>query len=162
MPFEIERKFLISQIPTDVHAQKEIRQAYLQADPARSVRVRITEDLKGAPVAYLSIKGPVEPGHFTRQEFEYRIPVDEAEEIMHICDHPPIHKTRYLYHHDNRQWELDVFHGANAGLCIAEIELEAETDIITPPAFVLQEVTGDPRYFNLSLAYHPFTTWHNP
>jgi len=162
MPLEIERKFLISRIPTAVHTPKEIRQAYLQSDAARSVRVRIMEDQHQPPVAYLSIKGAAEKGHFTRQEFEYQIPVADAEKIMQLCDHDPIHKTRYLYDYDNRQWELDVFHGTNAGLCMAEIELKAEADAVTLPAFIQREVTEDPRYFNLSLAYHPFATWDNP
>ncbi len=159
MPLEIERKFLISEIPTAVHSPMEIRQAYLQSNPTRSVRVRITEKCNCTPVAHLAIKGPTETGHFARQEFEYQIPVTEAQEIIRLCDHTPIHKTRYLYNHENRRWEVDVFHGANTGLCIAEIELEAETESITLPAFIHREVTGDPRYFNLSLAYNPYTQW---
>ncbi|MFU8781139.1 MAG: CYTH domain-containing protein [Kiritimatiellia bacterium] len=159
MALEIERKFLIAHIPPDIESWQEIQQAYLQADPERSVRVRITSGPNRSPVAHIAIKGPAEPGHFSRHEFEYEIPVQDAQIIMPFCDHPPVQKKRHYYTYANRRWELDEFMGANAGLLIAEIELASETDAIALPPFVQQEVTGDPRYFNLSLAYHPFSMW---
>ncbi len=159
MPLEIERKFLVCDLPADLEHHGKIKQCYLQANPLRSVRVRITTANKNIPCACITIKGPAKSGHYTRHEFEYQIPFDDAERIMTLCDHPPIHKDRYVYYHKENRWEIDVFKGKNEGLLLAEIELQDETDSISIPPFVTKEVTGDPRFFNLYLAYHPYTTW---
>ena len=159
MALEIERKFLLLEIPEGTERCLYIEQAYLQASPERSVRLRITEQPDHRPMAEIAIKGPAAPGHFTRAEFEYRIPVADARTMMTFCDHAPITKWRYHYRFAGHLWELDAFSGANAGLLIAEIELTHEDEHFERPPFLLQEVTGDPRYFNLALAYRPFSTW---
>ena len=158
MTVEIERKFLFSELPPGVTDCKSIQQAYLQPHPDRSVRVRITTLAHGQSMAHLSVKGPLS-GAFSRHEFEYEIPVVDAEALLAICDHPPIMKKRYIFPHENHCWELDVFAGANAGLMVAEVELQSEQEPLILPPFVRTEVTGDKRYFNLALAYKPFTTW---
>lgn len=159
MAIEIERKFLITCIPQGCDDRLHIQQAYLQASPERSVRIRITEQQDFPPTAQIAIKGPAAPGHFSRYEFEYAIPIEDARTMLTFCDHPPLTKTRHYYSCHDRIWELDEFEGANAGLLIAEIEIEDEQASFVLPSFVTQEVTGDARYFNLSLAYKPFTTW---
>ena len=162
MPLEIERKFLVSQLPDGLRSYRRIRQSYLQSDPTKSVRVRIIDAHNKQPSkAFLTIKGAADIGHFARPEFEYEIQRADAETMMAWCDHPPIEKKRYLYHHENTLWEIDEFLGSNAGLLLAEVELEKETDRFFLPKFLSREVTADPKYFNLYLAYHPYTSWTN-
>jgi adenylate cyclase len=159
MAVETERKFIIANIPSGLTCWQDIKQCYLQAAPQRSVRVRMACDQHGQKSAFITIKGQAQAGRFSRLEFEYPIPPEDAESLMALCDHPPIQKRRYYYAFANRTWELDEFSGANTGLLIAEIELESESDTCTLPPIIRQEVTGDARYFNVNLAYNPYTTW---
>lgn len=154
MPVEIERKFLvIGDAWRDGASGKTFRQGYLPAAPGCSVRVRIAED-----AAWLALKGDTHG--MSRPEYEYRIPVVEATEIMDIlCRQPVIEKTRYLVGYHGMTWEIDVFAGANDGLVVAEIELEHESQAFDRPEWVGAEVTGDPRYYNASLAVEPYSAW---
>ncbi|MDT8441913.1 MAG: CYTH domain-containing protein [Desulfuromonadales bacterium] len=153
MGIEIERKFLVIGEPWRDSPGVAFRQGYLCTDPARTVRVR----LAGAH-GYLTIKG--ESHGATRTEYEYEIPAAEAQEMLdQLCPGPQIEKTRYRLDEDGLIWEVDVFAGENAGLVLAEVELDDEGQEIALPAWVGREVTGDPRYYNASLSRRPFTTW---
>lgn len=154
MPLEIERKFLVK--GEDWRAAgtgTPYRQGYLSTVPERSVRVRLVRD-KG----YLTIKG-VTVGA-TRAEYEYEIPAVEASEMLDkLCERPLIEKTRYRLQHQGLTWEIDEFSGDNAGLIIAEVELDDEGQTVILPDWVGQEVTGDRRYYNASLIAEPYTGW---
>lgn len=153
MPLEIERKFLVN---TDILITDNdgvyMSQAYLTEDPARTVRIRIA-----GGKAFLTIKGP--SMGISRKEFEYEIPVDEAKEIMQLSIFPPVEKTRYKITYYGILWELDIFHGKNEGLVIAEVELNSESQEISLPSWIAKEVSNDPRYFNSYLAKFPFQSW---
>lgn len=153
MPFEIERKFLVKR---DKLIFKDngvfMSQAYLTEDPARTVRIRIAGEK-----AFLTIKGP--SNGISRKEFEYSVPVSEAKEIMQLSIFPPVEKTRYKITHREILWELDIFHGKNEGLILAEVELQSEDQEIALPEWIDKEVSGDPRYFNSYLAKFPFQSW---
>lgn len=154
MAREIERKFLVRRElwrPDD--AGQTIRQGYLVSSAALSVRVRTC----GAQ-AFLTIKGPKEG--MLRHEYEYPITRADADEMLDtLCIKPLIEKTRYTMKHDEREWVVDVFTGANAGLVLAEIELESEEAAFTRPAWAGEEVTDDVRYLNANLALKPFSRW---
>jgi CYTH domain-containing protein len=154
MPLEIERKFLVrGEGWRDQGGGIPYRQGYLSTVPDRTVRVRLVRD-KG----YLTIKG-VSVGA-TRAEYEYEIPAVEASEMLdNLCERPLIEKTRYRVEHQGLIWEVDEFDGDNAGLIIAEVELDAEDQAIILPDWVGNEVTGDPRYYNANLITDPFTNW---
>jgi len=129
------------------------RQGYLSTVPERSVRIRLIRD-KG----FLTVKG-VSVGA-TRAEYEYEIPAGEAIEMLdNLCERPLIEKTRYRIEHQGLVWEVDEFDGDNAGLIIAEVELDREDQAIALPGWVGKEVTGDPRYYNANLIAHPFASW---
>ncbi len=158
MATEIERKFLLMELPAGTGTGFVIRQGYLQTDPDRSVRVRLMRG-PAREEAFLTVKGPAAPGHFARYEFETRIDSSEAETMLSFCVGKPIEKIRYRYPWCGFVWELDQFTGDNEGLLLAEVELESEQQTVEIPPFIQREVTGDPRYFNLYLARHPFNTW---
>lgn len=154
MAKEIERKYLIHEDRSwrDV-AGTVYRQGYLSTVKERTVRVR-TIGQKG----YLTIKG-VTVGA-TRLEFEYEIPVAEADEMLDgLCERPLIEKTRRKIEHDGLIWEIDEFFGENAGLILAEVELESEDETFSKPSWIAQEVTDDPRYFNANLVANPYSQW---
>ena len=157
---EIERKYLVT---SDCYkelavARYHIRQGYISREKTGTVRVRITDDK-----AYLTIKGKPAAGHFARYEWEKEIDVQEAEELMNLCQGTVIDKTRWIVPAetgdnlqltvDNLQliWEVDEFHGKHEGLVIAEIELESEEQSFEKPAFIGDEVTHDPRYYNANM-----------
>jgi adenylate cyclase len=153
MGAEIERKFrVVSDIWRDDTPGVRITQGYLTQDPDRTVRVRVAGDM-----GWVTIKG--RSRGITRAEFEYEIPPADAQELLALCLPTVIDKTRYRVPHGGLVWEVDVFHGDNAGLIIAEVELETES--ITPelPAWVGDDVSADPRYFNSCLATAPYTKW---
>lgn len=152
MAIEIERKFLVCGTDWRAGPSTLFRQGYLNRDKQRTVRVRIAGDR-----AYLTIKG-ISSGAACA-EFEYEIPLADAEQLLSLCDGPLIEKTRYVVPHAGMLWEVDEFHGANSGLIVAEIELQAAAQQFDKPAWVGREVTGDKRYFNSSLAVAPYTTW---
>lgn len=154
MAVEIERKFLIKNDSwRQLSKGKTYRQGYLSSDKERTVRVRTAGD-KG----YLTIKG-ITIGA-TRVEYEYEIPLGDAISMLdELCIYPLIEKTRYEIRSDGLVWEVDEFEGANQGLIIAEVELETEDQVFTAPDWVGEQVTGDPRYYNVNLIENPFTTW---
>lgn len=155
MAFEIERKFLVDTKKWQPAAPgTQLIQAYLGLDPLPVVRIRI----KGEK-AVLTIKGPSRT--ITRPEFEYEIPLADAQELLKLAISEPIAKTRYEVFHDGLKWEIDVFSGKNEGLVIAELELLNENQQFNLPEWVLEEVSGDGRYYNSYLSEHPFQEWSN-
>ena len=154
MAVEIERKFLVAGDSWRELAEgTSYRQGYLSTVKERTVRVRTIDD-KG----YLTIKG-ITIGA-TRAEYEYEIPAAEANEMLDdLCEQPIIEKKRYKIPRAGFTWEIDEFGGVNEGLIVAEIELESEDQAFDKPAWVGEEVTGDPRYFNSNLIANPFTAW---
>ena len=149
---EIERKFLVRPSWKPMDEGAEIRQGYLCREKERTVRVRT----KGRK-AYLTVKGATEG--ITRREFEYEIPPEDAEEMLALCEPPLVEKVR---HHDqvgDFLWEIDVFHGANEGLVLAEVELPSEDAPFQKPVWAAEEVSGDPRYYNANLIAHPYCEW---
>lgn len=151
--FEIERKFLIDKNKWKAKDDGTIiKQGYLSTDKERVVRVRT----KGS-AAFLTIKGKQEG--IRRVEYEYEIPVEEAEELLKLSKNPPIEKTRYTEEYEGKVWEIDIFEGANAGLALAEVELNSEDEGVTLPNWITKEVSQDHRYFNSWLSEHPFKFW---
>jgi CYTH domain-containing protein len=143
---EIERKFLVandSWKTAKCIGQRELKQAYFLRDTDRSVRIRVTDNM-----ALFTIK--LGTG-LTRSEFEYEIPIDEANEMIEEAKLPCLHKTRFYIQNGNDTWELDVFHGALDGLLIAELELTEEAQFFEKPNWLGEEVTFDPAYLNSNL-----------
>lgn len=152
---EVERKFLLRGEAWRVLAGEPVvlRQGYLVAERSRSVRVRVAGDH-----AEIAIKG--ETRGATRPEFEYPIPVADAERILErLCLRPLIEKVRHPVEHAGRRWVVDEFRGANDGLVVAEIELASEGEPFERPEWVGEEVTGNPRYYNANLVHRP---WRRP
>lgn len=147
MPLEIERKFLIKNNSWENHVSQQvsIKQGYLSTDPERTVRIRISNDN-----AFITIKGKSKGA--TRSEFEYAIPIHDAQELLKLCIPNIIEKVRYLIKHGDHTWELDVFKGKHHGLVIAEIELNSENEKFDLPIWVGEEVTGDVRFYNSYLS----------
>lgn len=153
MPQEIERKFLVrGEGWRGLGPAVEYAQGYLCRQPERTVRVRIAGDK-----AVLTIKG-VNQG-VRRAEFEYSIPLEEARELLELCEKPLIQKTRTSVQFEGKIWEIDEFQGENAGLVVAEVELDHEDEIIDHPPWVGAEVSDDPRYYNSNLIAHPYQAW---
>jgi CYTH domain-containing protein len=154
MAREIERKFLVN---TDAWAPSRpgvrLTQGYLSSAKDRIVRVR-----REGSTATLTIKGPTTG--VTRSEFEYTIPLEDAAEMLAtLCEQPLIDKDRHDEEFAGRIWQIDVFHGDNEGLVVAEVELPAENVPLVLPPWAGAEVSDDPRYFNSNLLAHPFSTW---
>ncbi len=156
MAQEIERKFLITSGDYKKYAisQSHITQGYLSSVPQRSVRIRIKD---GA--GYITIKGIGNTAGTSRYEWEKEIPVNEAKELLRICEPGVIDKARYEVRAGRHIIEIDEFYGENKGLVIAEIELQKEDDIIDKPSWLGKEVTGEEKYYNAMLMKHPFTKW---
>lgn len=155
MPQEIERKFLVTgEYKSQAYAQTRIVQGYLSSARGRTVRVRIRDD-KG----YLTIKGASNASGTSRYEWEKEISLEEARELMQLCEPGIIDKTRYLVQSGIHTFEVDEFYGENDGLVVAEVELASEDESFEKPVFIGQEVTGDLRYYNSQLMKHPFKTW---
>ena len=156
MAQEIERKFLVkddSYKALAYHASR-IAQGYICSMRGRTVRVRIRDE-KG----YLTIKGPADAAGLGRYEWEKEIPLEEARELMKLCEPGMIDKTRYLVQAGKHVFEVDEFYGENEGLTIAEVELAAKDEAYEKPDFVGEEVTGDVRYYNSFLMKNPFSKW---
>jgi adenylate cyclase len=146
---EIERKFLVADDTwRDGNAGTEIRQGYLARSDRGVVRVRVAGEQ-----AFLTIKG-AEVG-IRRAEFEYEIPRDDAVALLDLCEGHIIEKTRHRVAHVGHTWEVDVFHAANAGLVLAEIELAREDEAFERPPWLGREVSGEDRYRNSSLSLVP-------
>jgi adenylate cyclase len=155
MNFEIERKFLVRQddwrgIATGC---SRIRQAYLATNDKASIRVRIKDE----SVATLTIKS--RGAELRRLELEYAIPVLEAEAMIPLRLGAVVEKQRHDIPWRDLAWEVDVFSGENAGLVIAEIELRHEAQQFELPTWIGDEITGQARYYNSSLAQLPFGSW---
>jgi CYTH domain-containing protein len=155
MATEIERKFLVKGDEWRSLGVGEIyRQGYITNDNGRTVRVRVVGEQ-----GYLTIKGPTTG--MGRAEFEYKIPVEDAQELLEtLCDRPFIEKTRYKINIGDLIWEVDEFWGENQGLILAEVELETEDQIIDIPNWIGEEVTSDPRYYNSNLVKNPYRNPH--
>lgn len=154
MGSEIERKFLV-----DVATWKPasdgtlFRQGYLSVHPERTVRVRIEGD-----EARLTLKGQTRG--ITRTELEYAIPLADAQvALTELCEQPIIEKRRHVETFGGKTWEIDVFLGDNAGLVMAEVELDSEHEEVPLPPWVTEEVSSDPRYYNSYLVAKPFRSW---
>jgi CYTH domain-containing protein len=154
MAKEIERKFLLRNDSWRVGSSgMRLCQGYLSTRKERTVRVRIAGDR-----AFLTIKGLTKG--ITRSEFEYEIPLTDAEIILdELCERPFIEKIRHRIEHAGFIWEVDEFMGANAGLIVAEVELEETNQPIDLPCWVGEEVSHDQRYSNANLVKHPYSRW---
>jgi len=151
---EIERKFLV----TGDAWREGVRgtrytQGYLSRESERIVRVR-----RAGEKAFVTIKGEVRG--ISRKEFEYPVPLADAEEMLKLCVGSVIDKTRTVVEYHGKRWEVDEFHGDNEGLIVAELELKSEDEAFDLPPWVGQEVSDDARYFNSNLSEHPFKEWH--
>lgn len=153
---EIERKFLVTSTDfiDESDVQFEIAQGYLSSHPERTVRVRIKGD-KG----YLTIKGKGNESGMSRLEWEKEIPLDEAKNLLPLCEKGMIEKTRYLITKGAHTFEVDIFHGENNGLIIAEIELTNENELFERPSWLAEEVTNIDKYYNAYLSQNPFANW---
>lgn len=155
MPVEIERKFLLSSDKwrDEVIRCSRIRQGYMGTVDKASVRIRVQGEK-----ANINIKSATLG--MRRMEYEYEIPLNEAEEMLdQLCNQPQIDKTRFIVKRGKHVWEIDEFYGDNQGLIVAEVELDSEDEKITKPDWIGDEVTADPRYYNVSLIKHPFNQW---
>lgn len=156
MANEIERKFLVAdpawREAVAAATVVEIEQAYLCAGGETSVRVRLIGDS-----ATLTIKGATRG--YTRAEYEYAVPVEDARGMLRLCTGFPIKKRRYAIAFGGREWIVDEFTDDNAGLIVAEIELEDESDSFERPTWLREEVSHKPEYFNANLARRPYRAW---
>lgn len=154
MGLEIERKFLIKQNKWQPPNQGKVyRQGYIYTHNGSTVRIRVAGN-----EGYLTLKSKTTG--CTRAEFEYAIPLAEAEEMLELlCDRPLIEKIRYRVTFNGCIWEVDRFLGENEGLMLAEIELETENQHLLLPEWIDTEVTEEQRYYNSNLAKNPYTNW---
>jgi len=153
---EIERKFLVvsDTYKKEAFSKKHIIQGYLSSNPERIVRVRIKENK-----AYLTIKGSSNASGMSRFEWEKEIAVDEAKNLLLLCEKGVIDKTRFEVKAGHHIYEVDEFYGENEGLEMAEIELQSETELFEKPEWLGEEVTNDKRYYNSYLSKNPFKNW---
>ena len=156
MSQEIERKFLVKDDSYKQMASSfsHIIQGYICRTTGRTVRVRLRDEK-----AYLTIKGPSPDGGLIRYEWEHEIPGREALELMQLCERGVIDKVRYLVPYGGHTFEVDEFFGANEGLVMAEVELDAVDEAFERPPFLGEEVTGDRRYYNSCLTASPYKDW---
>lgn len=154
MAMEIEKKFLVKNEQYKSTADSALfRQGYLCTEASRTVRVR-SYNGRG----FLTIKG--ETQSCSREEYEYDIPVQDAERMLDtLCKQPIIDKVRYFHTYKGYKWVVDEFLGINAGLVVAEIELENEQQTFEKPEWIGNEITADSRYFNSNLVNNPYKDW---
>lgn len=154
---EIERKFLVKSedFKEQAFTQNKIAQGYLSSVPERTVRVRIKGE-KG----FITIKGISQQGGMSRFEWENEIPLDEAQELLKLCEKGKIEKTRFEIKSGKHIIEVDEFYGENEGLIMAEIELTSEEETFERPEWLGEEVTNDTRYYNAYLSKNPFKEWN--
>ena len=150
---EIERKFLVdkSRLPNNLEGTK-YTQGYISITDSGIVRVRIKGD-----IAVITIKSA--GLGISRDEYEYQIPMDDAKSLLELFNNGVIYKTRYDIVYEGKKWEIDQFHKENEGLWIAEIELQFENESFEIPKWVLEEVTGNEKYYNSYLSKHSFKSW---
>jgi len=149
---EIERKFLVNDKSWKVGQPREIIQGYLNSDPLRTVRVRLDDEL-----GWLTIKGKNEG--VSRVEYEYKIPKEDAEKLLALCENSVVEKKRWVVPFKGLTWEVDEFLGDNFGLIVAEVELETEDQNIELPSWVGTEVSYEAKYYNSNLSQVPFCKW---
>lgn len=157
MATEIERKFLVKDDSWRNQAAESVdmRQGYLEGGGGASVRIRV----QGGR-AFLNIKSATLG--VWRREYDYAIPLQDAGEMLdHLCQRPLIEKTRYHVPYGDHTWEVDVFEGDNAGLIVAEVELDSEDEVFARPPWLGEEVSHDPRYYNVCLVKHPYKDWQD-
>lgn len=156
MALEIERKFLVldDSFKHEAFSSSHIVQGYICSERGRTVRIRIRDEK-----AFITIKGPSVDGGLSRYEFEQEIALDDARQLMKLCDPGVIDKRRYLVRAGKHTFEVDEFYGDNEGLVMAEVELSAPDEAFVKPAFIGQEVTGDRRYYNSQLRSNPYRNW---
>ena len=155
MGIEIERKFLLKNDGWRKEASEPVqfRQGYMVGSEKSSVRVRIEGDR-----AFINIKSATLG--IQRQEYQYSIPMEDAEKLLDdLCDKPLIEKNRFYIQKNKHTWEIDEFFGDNHGLVVAEIELNAEDEQFEKPDWLGQEVSDDTRYYNVCLVKHPYKDW---
>ncbi len=149
---EIERKFLVKYFHPDMAVSSDrIVQGYLSSVPERTVRIRTKGDK-----AYITIKGK---GKISRFEWEKKIAVSEAEQLLLLCEPYIIDKTRYYVPFQNHTFEVDIFHGINEGLVVAELELNDENETFETPEWLGEEVTSEEKYYNAVLSKRPYKEW---
>lgn len=153
---EIERKFLIKSLNFKNLAVQinEISQGYLNSHSDRTVRIRLKND-KG----YITIKGKSNDSGTSRFEWEKEINFEEAKALLQLCEDFVLSKTRYLVPVGKHVYEIDIFHGDNDGLIMAEVELKDENESFEKPEWLGEEVTGQIQYYNSYLSNHPYSTW---
>ena len=155
MAIEIERKFLVQgDYKSQAVSSARIMQGYISASPERSVRIRIRGN-----EGFLTIKGASDASGLNRYEFEQKLTLPDAEALMKLCLPGVIHKIRYLIPAGAHTWEVDEFLDDNAGLVMAEIELQHENDTFPKPDWLGEEVTGDVRFYNAMLSKNPYKNW---
>jgi len=153
MPVEIERKFLVTSDDWRAGSvSTPVVQGYLSRDPDRIVRVRLCGDQ-----AFMTVKG--RSAGITRAEIEFPVPMETGRDLLALCLAPTIQKTRHQVTVGSHIWEVDEFHGASAGLVVAEIELGSEDEVFLRPSWIGLEVSYDHRYTNSHLSEHPFSSW---
>ena len=155
MAQEIERKFLVcGEFMAEVTESAEIVQGYLSRTPDHTIRIRIMGNR-----GYITVKGNPGKSGIERYEWEKEISVEDAKELLMLCEPFPVHKTRYKVPSGGHIFEVDVFHGENEGLIVAELELKERDEKYEKPEWLGVEVTGDPRYYNSNLSVRPFRGW---
>jgi len=154
MPREIEHKFLLKSDDWRAEATRSERmtQGYIAGGDRASVRVRVAGDYSAINIKSGGLVA-------SRLEYEYPIPLQQANELLDLCVPPLIEKTRHFVPFADFEWEIDEFHGANAGLIVAELELDHEGQSFALPPWIGAEVTHLERYYNVRLAKHPYQDW---
>ncbi|MDH5423939.1 MAG: CYTH domain-containing protein [Gammaproteobacteria bacterium] len=155
MALEIERKFLLKNNNWREYVQSStlIRQGYLAPLDTSSVRVRVEGERANINIKSATIG-------ITRLEYEYDIPLSDALEMLDkLCRQPQVHKTRHRIAVEEHVWEIDEFFAENEGLIVAEIELSCESESFERPEWLAEEVSEDPRYYNVNLIKHPYKNW---
>jgi len=153
MAKEIERKFLVN--PSKISFEgsgDELKQGYLSITDSGLTRIRVT-----SKQGFLTIKSKTIG--ISREEYEYEIPIDDANRLIQLSTGEVVHKTRTKVTYDGKIWEIDEFHGKNEGLWLAEIELVDSSESFSKPEWILDEVSDDARYFNSNLSVNPFCDW---
>ncbi len=155
MGYEIERKFLVrGDYKSHSFKSFPIKQGYLSVSGLSVIRVRVRGN-----EAFITVKSASKDGAIRRHEWEYAIPVEDAVEMLGLCENTVVEKTRHLVEYGGHTFEVDEFHGDNQGLVIAEIELEDEDEPFERPGWLGEEVTGQVRYYNSYLSRHPYKEW---
>lgn len=155
---EIERKFRVlnTDFKKEAFLQNRIAQGYLNSDISRTVRIRIKGN-KG----FITVKGIGSESGLSRFEWEKEIELQEAQQLLKLCEKGIIDKIRYEIRMGSHVYEVDEFYGENEGLIVAEIELASENELFDKPEWLGEEVSNDPRFYNAYLSKNPFKTWEN-